>query len=176
MGYQFNPFTGNLDLVGSGGGGSGGGGYGAELMLNVYMDGGSDPTINGGETYPVFNQVVIDSYSSYSTSNGKWTCPTGKGGLYLCAFFFTLDCAPGDGSTFFADFADCKLHNYTTSNSDRIFLSLLNPFNEGEFWVYSQATVSIADGDSVGVNIYATASGQFRNDSPANTTWKLIKL
>jgi len=171
MGYQFNPFTGNLDLVGSGGGVSG-----AELMLNVYMDGGGDPTINAGENFPVFNQVVIDPYSSYSTSNGQWTCPTGKGGLYLCAFFFNLDFPPSDGSTFFTDYADFKLYNYTSSIANRIVPAFLNPNQGGEFWAYSQAIVAIADGDEVGVDIFATASGQFRNDVALNTTWKLIKL
>jgi len=64
MGYQFNPFTGNLDIVGDGGGGGGGGGDITAVTAGTGLSGGGT---SGSVTLSLANTAVAAGSYTYGS-------------------------------------------------------------------------------------------------------------
>jgi len=123
-------------------------------MFHVYLNGHQTVSNN---TFTKFqgNVVVKDTASAYSTSNYRWTCPSGQAGTYL--FWWRLFCH-FNGNTLNATNCILKKNGTTVTGTDNGDGNDDSGNDQTKVSVSGNFIVDVADGDYMELFGYATTS------------------
>lgn len=110
MGYQFNPFTGNFDIIGNSNSGS-------KAVFIAFQNGNDADFGTGGQTLVDlsagtgtvlrFPTVVTDNYSAFSSNKCEYVIP--NTGVYLVATSIGVSTMAANCSIYYASIVDAPL-------------------------------------------------------------------